>query len=119
MPAASRLNLLRAHYTTGENLDNNLGKPTGQSDAITWPELAGLFRRRDLAAVDRYLAVLQQHGVTCLRLLLAPFDTFWMWLHWSRHPYNRWRGGPCADRSERLLCRETAAKLLPCRCPRL
>jgi hypothetical protein len=122
--------------------------PIGQNDAVTWPDLAGLFRRRDLAAVDRYLVSLQQHGVTCLRLmleyahtdyrhlerpvgkfqpnmvrlwddllpmcarrglrlLLTPFDTFWMWLHWSRHPYNHQRGGPCADRSELLLCRET------------
>jgi hypothetical protein len=122
--------------------------PIGQNDAITWPELAGLFRRRDLAAVDDYLVLLQQHGVTCLRLmleyaqsdyrhlerpvgkfqpnmvrlwddllamcarrglrvLLTPFDTFWMWQHWTRHPYSRQRGGPCADRSQMLLCRDT------------
>jgi len=106
--------------------------PVGQNDAITWPELEGLFRRRDLASVERYLAYLASHGVTCLRLmleyaqgrhrflerpvgtfrpsmvqlwddlfalserhglrlLLTPFDTFWMFLHWRHHPYNKRR----------------------------
>ncbi|WP_267379105.1 MULTISPECIES: hypothetical protein [unclassified Sphingomonas] len=44
--------------------------PIGQNDAITWPELAPLFRRRDLAAVERHLAWLVEHGVTCLRLMV-------------------------------------------------
>jgi mannan endo-1,4-beta-mannosidase len=44
--------------------------PVGQNDAITWPELAPLFRRKDLAAVERHLAHLAAHGVTCLRLML-------------------------------------------------
>ncbi len=110
--------------------------PIGQNDAITWPELEGLFRRKDIGAVDRHLAWLASHGVTCLRvmieyaqvrhrylekpvgrfvpamvqlwddllalcerhglrLLLTPFDTFWMYLHWRHHPYNRKNGGPC------------------------
>ena len=117
--------------------------PIGQNDAITWPELEGLFRRRDLPAVDRHLAWLARHGVTCLRLmaeysqvrhrylerpvgrfvpamvqlwddmialcerhrlrlLLTPFDTFWMYLHWHHHPYNRKNGGPCARPAEWL-----------------
>jgi mannan endo-1,4-beta-mannosidase len=44
--------------------------PIGQNDAITWPELEGLFRRRDLPAVEHYLRHLRDHGVTCLRLML-------------------------------------------------
>ena len=44
--------------------------PIGENDAITWPTLAGLFRRRDLAAVERHLFRLRAHGVTCLRLML-------------------------------------------------
>src|SRR5690606_15354837 len=44
--------------------------PIGQNDAITWPELAGLFRRRDLPAVERHLHWLKAHGVTCLRLMM-------------------------------------------------
>lgn len=118
--------------------------PIGQNDAVTWPELAGAFRRRDMAGVERYFQLLQASGVTVLRLmleynhgrhryferptgvfqpnmvrlwddlielcerfglrlLLTPYDTFWMWLHWSAHPYNCLNGGPCADRSQWLL----------------
>ncbi|UOQ70054.1 hypothetical protein [Hymenobacter cellulosilyticus] len=119
--------------------------PIGQNDAVTWPDFASLFRRRDIAAVDRHLAWLAAHGVTCLRfmleycqtenrylerpvghfqpnmvrlwddlfalcqrhglrLLLTPYDTFWMWRRWARHPYNQALGGPCQRRSQWLLC---------------
>ena len=44
--------------------------PIGQNDAISWPELAPLFRRRDLAAVERHLIGLRASGVTCMRLML-------------------------------------------------
>lgn len=44
--------------------------PIGHNDAISWPELAGLFRRRDLPGVRRHLQWLKTHGVTCLRLML-------------------------------------------------
>ncbi|WP_375421897.1 hypothetical protein [uncultured Sphingomonas sp.] len=119
--------------------------PIGYNDAVTWPELAGLFRRRDLPAVERHLEWLKAHGVTCIRLmleychhehrylekpvgrfvpnmvrlwddlfamlervgmrvLLTPYDTFFMWIRWRDHPYNRKNGGPCARRSEWLTC---------------
>ncbi|UOQ50829.1 hypothetical protein [Hymenobacter cellulosivorans] len=122
--------------------------PIGQNDAVTWPDFAGLFRHRDLAAVDRHLAWLAAQGVTCLRfmleycqtenrylerpaghfqpnmvrlwdnlfalcakhglrLLLTPYDTFWMWRRWAHHPYNQGRGGPCRRRSQWLLCPAT------------
>lgn len=42
-----------------------------------------------------------------MRLLLTPVDTFWMWLRWKHHPYNKKNGGPCAKRSEWLICQET------------
>jgi mannan endo-1,4-beta-mannosidase len=121
--------------------------PIGQNDAITWPELAGAFRRRDLPSVEQYFAQLQASGVTVLRLmleychtehrhlerplgvfqpnmvrlwddlfalceryglrlLLTPYDTFWMWLHWHQHPYNKANGGICADRGQWLLSKE-------------
>jgi hypothetical protein len=121
--------------------------PIGQNDAITWPELAGLFRRRDLPAVERHLRWLKAHGVTCLRLmleycqtehrylekpvgrfvpamvqlwddlfalaekvglriLLTPYDTFFMWTRWQYHPYNRRNGGPCGSRRQWLICPE-------------
>ncbi len=122
--------------------------PIGQNDAISWVELEGLFRRRDLAGVERHLRWLKAHGVTCLRLmleyaqvrhryiekpagrfvpamvqlwddlfamceriglriLLTPVDTFWTWLHWRHHPWNKANGGPCASPAETLLCGET------------
>lgn len=118
--------------------------PVGQNEAISWDELAGLFRRRDLSGVEAHLRHLVDHGVTCLRLmleyaqvrhryierplgqfvpamvrlwddlfglcekvglriLLTPFDTFWMWLHWRHHPYNQRNGGPLAGPSRFLL----------------
>ncbi len=122
--------------------------PIGQNDAITWPDLQGLFRRKNLKAAEDYLLYLKAHGVTCLRLmleycqtenrylerpvgrfqpnmvklwddlfflcekhglriLLTPFDTFWMWLRWKKHPYNKVLGGPCARRNQWLLCPDT------------
>jgi hypothetical protein len=124
--------------------------PIGQNDAISWPELEPLFRRRDAPAVERHLCWLRDHGVTCLRLmleyaqvrhryiekpagrfvpamvqlwddlfalcervglriLLTPLDTFWMWIHWRHHPWNRANGGPLAHMSQALLCGETRA----------
>ena len=126
--------------------------PIGQNDAVTWPELNGLFRRRDIATAERYLAMLAQHGVTCLRLmleysetrfrylekpvgcfqpnmvqlwddlfalcekhgmriLLTPYDTFWMWLKWKHHPYSKLKGGPCDKRSQWLLCKDTRSAI--------
>ncbi|MEO5995334.1 MAG: hypothetical protein ABIN89_01470 [Chitinophagaceae bacterium] len=121
--------------------------PIGQNDAITWPELAGAYRRKDLASVDAYFSMLTRHGVNCLRLmleycqdgnrylekpvgyfkpnmirmwddifslcekyslrvLLTPYDTFWMWRRWSDHPYNIINNGVCSKRSQWLLCPE-------------
>ena len=118
--------------------------PIGQNDAITWPELAGLFRQRDLPGVERHLRWLKDSGVTCLRLmleygqgehrylekpagrfvpnmvrlwddlfdllervglrvLLTPYDTFFLWIRWRHHPYNRRHGGPSACRKDWLL----------------
>ena len=44
--------------------------PVGHNEAITWPPLEGLFRRRDLSAVEAHLRFLVDSGVTCLRLML-------------------------------------------------
>jgi hypothetical protein len=121
--------------------------PIGQNDAIDWPELSGLLRRRDLATATTYLDMLREHGVTVLRLmmeyaqftthyleqpighfrpemvqlwddlftmceqrglriLLTPYDTFWMWEAWDDHPYNRKNGGPCETTHEWLTNRK-------------
>ena len=42
-----------------------------------------------------------------LRLLLTPFDTFFLWNRWKHHPYNRANGGPCASRRKLLVCPAT------------
>jgi mannan endo-1,4-beta-mannosidase len=122
--------------------------PVGHNDAITWPELAGLFRRRDVEGVERHLRSLKAAGITCIRLmleycqtehryierpagvfppnmvrlwddlfamcervgiyvLLTPFDTFFTWIRWKNHPYNKRNGGPCSDRSALLACSST------------
>ncbi len=122
--------------------------PIGQNDAISWRELNPLFGRKDVPAVEAYLKLLADHGVTTMRLmleyaqvrsryfetrpgkwsrnvvqfwddlfalceqygiriLLTPFDTFWMWLKFKYHPYNRKRGGMLQHPSKLLLCRET------------
>ncbi|WP_181885105.1 glycoside hydrolase 5 family protein [Pontibacter diazotrophicus] len=122
--------------------------PIGQNDAITWPDFANAFRRKDLKQVEDHLAWLSEHGVTCLRfmleyaqtenryferpagtfspnmvrlwddlfelcgkyklrILLTPVDTFWMWIRWKHHPYNKKNGGPCSDRPQWLLCTDT------------
>ena len=44
--------------------------PIGQNDAISWPDLEGLFRRKDMAAVKRHLRWIKAHGVNTLRLML-------------------------------------------------
>jgi hypothetical protein len=126
--------------------------PIGQNDAVNWPELNGLFRRRDLAGVEAHLRWLKAHGVTCLRLmleycqgehryierpvgkfsanmvrlwddlfellekvglhvLLTPYDTFFMWVRWRDHPYNRKNGGPAASRRTLLTCPDTRAAI--------
>ena len=129
--------------------------PVGQNDAITWPELRGLFRGRDLPGVEAHLRWLAEHGVTCLRLmleyaqvrhrylerpigtmvpamvklwdtlfalcervglrvLLTPFDTFWMWRHWKWHPYNLRHGG-CLRHPSQLLTSPAARAAIKAR----
>ena len=53
------------HHQHGETCT-----PIRQNDAVNWPELNGLWRRRDLPAVARHLRWLADHGVTVLRLIL-------------------------------------------------
>jgi mannan endo-1,4-beta-mannosidase len=122
--------------------------PVGHNDAITWPTLRGLFRRKDLASVEAYLRRMAASGVTCLRVMLeyaqvrhrylerpvghfvpamvqlwddlvalceetgirlqlTPVDTFWTWLKWEHHPFNRRNGGPLDHPSRMLVCPET------------
>lgn len=60
---------------------------------------AGVFKPAMVQLWDDLFALAERYG---LRLLLTPFDTFWMWRRWKRHPYNRSNGGPCAAPGELL-----------------
>lgn len=65
---------------------------------------AGSFVPRTVQALDDLVALCRANG---LRLLLTPFDTFFTWLRWDRHPYNRANGGPCDSRERLLTCPAT------------
>ncbi|GLU51429.1 hypothetical protein [Dyadobacter frigoris] len=133
-------------YFVDEKGDN--WTPIGQNDAIIWPDLEGLFKRKNIKAVEGYFAFLAAHGVNCLRImleycqtenryferpagrfqpnmvqlwddlfelcekyklriLLTPFDTFWMDKRWKYHPYNVANNGPCKRKSQWLTSPET------------
>jgi mannan endo-1,4-beta-mannosidase len=50
---------------------------------------------------DDLIGLCRQFG---LRVLLTPFDTFFMRRRWRWHPYNRVNGGPCAFPTQLLTC---------------
>ncbi|PQV62932.1 mannan endo-1,4-beta-mannosidase [Abditibacterium utsteinense] len=124
----------------------------GFNDAITWPGLSGLFRRRDVAGVRLYLQDLKAHGINTLRLmleynhregryferpagefnpamvrlwddlfalceelelriLLTPWDTYWMGYRWKRYPYNAENGGPAHEKKS-VFTDEAVTQLL-------
>ena len=61
---------------------------------------AGVFNPRVVRLWDDLFDQCRRLG---LRVLLTPFDTFWTWIHWSRHPYNRRLGGPLDTPARMLL----------------
>jgi hypothetical protein len=67
-------------------------------------EPAGTFNPDMVTLWDDMFALCEKAG---MRILLTPYDTFWMWINWEWHPYNRDNGGPCADRARLLLCKDT------------
>lgn len=68
----------------------------------------GTFVPRMVQLWDDLFAMCERLG---LRILLTPFDTYWTWLHWRRHPYNRDNGGVLDHPSRLLLCRQTRAAI--------
>jgi hypothetical protein len=64
----------------------------------------GKWSRNVVQFWDDLFALCEKHG---LRILLTPFDTFWMWVKFKHHPYNRKHGGTLEHPSKALLCRET------------
>ncbi len=65
---------------------------------------AGRYVPAMLTLWDDLFAMCERVG---MRILLTPFDTFWMWLRWDWHPYNVRNGGPLRHPSEILLCGAT------------
>ena len=65
---------------------------------------AGRWSTGMVAYWDDLFALCEKYGI---RVLLTPFDTFWMWIRFKHHPYNRRLGGPLEHPSQTLLCRET------------
>ena len=131
-----------------ETLDGQPFLFIGFNDAVSWPSLSGLYRRKDVASADAYLEGLAEQGVTILRLmleyahfdshllekpvgtfnphmvqfwddllgrcerlglrvLLTPWDTFWMSRRWHKHPYNVHNGGPAHTPQDFFLNEET------------
>ncbi len=64
---------------------------------------AGTFAPRMVRLWDDLFALCETHG---LRILLTPFDTFWMWLHFRHHPYAKANGGPLDHPSRALVSPE-------------
>jgi hypothetical protein len=50
--------------------------PIGQNDAITWPELNGLFRRKDMVSAERYLSMLLSLTPKCAKYLIMKHTMF-------------------------------------------
>jgi mannan endo-1,4-beta-mannosidase len=64
------------------------------------------FNPRMVRTWDQLIALAERYN---LRLLLTPFDTFWMWKRWRHHPYNAANGGPCS--SQRVLLTSPVARM--------
>lgn len=97
---ASHLEMLAAHGITCIRL--MLEYCRGEHRYFEQP--VGRFKPRMVQYWDDLFQLCERFG---LRMLLTPFDTFWMWIRWRYHPYNTTNGGPCRKRSRLLLCRET------------
>ena len=65
---------------------------------------AGRWSPAMVAYWDDLFTLCEKYGI---RVLLTPFDTFWMWIRFRHHPYNRRLGGPLEHPSQALLCRGT------------
>jgi mannan endo-1,4-beta-mannosidase len=70
----------------------------------------GTFNPKVVRTWDRLFALAERYAV---RLLLTPFDTFWMWKRWRRHPYRRIDSTPI--RREQLLASPAARQALKAR----
>jgi mannan endo-1,4-beta-mannosidase len=96
----SYLSMLRSHGVTVLRLMLEYS----EGDGYLLENPCGNFVPEVIQFWDDFIPVCERAG---MRLLLTPYDTFWMWDRWEPHPYSRRNGGPCADRGRLLLCTET------------
>ncbi|REA63664.1 hypothetical protein DSL64_04300 [Dyadobacter luteus] len=59
----------------------------------------GRFQPNMVRFWDDMFALCEKYSI---RLLITPFDTFWMARRWRYHPYNKRLGGPCASKYQWL-----------------
>ena len=69
---------------------------------------AGVWSPNVVRFWDDLFALCEQEG---MRILVTPFDTFWMWLKFKHHPYSGVRGGPLDQPSRALLSKGTRAAM--------
>jgi hypothetical protein len=59
----------------------------------------GTFNPTVVRFFDHLFSICRRYGI---RILLTPFDTYWMWIRFEKHPYFSGNGGPCPDRRHML-----------------
>ena len=64
---------------------------------------AGRFNPHVVSFWDQLVQICERTG---MRLMLTPFDTYWMWIKWRHHPYNSANGGPIGSPSTMLVSKE-------------
>jgi mannan endo-1,4-beta-mannosidase len=72
-----------------------------QSKSRYFERPIGRWNPRMVQLWDDLLGMCERAG---LRVLLTPFDTYWTWVKWKHHPYNRANGGVLDEPSRMLLC---------------
>lgn len=64
----------------------------------------GTFNPGQVAWIDNYVRLARKHDI---KLMLTPWDTFWMSHRWDINPYNIKNGGPVDKRVDFITKRET------------
>lgn len=101
--AEEYLRMLRSH---GVNVLRMMLESAGRPMEFIENPL-GTWNPETLRFWDRFLPLCERHGMT---VLITPWDTFWMNQPWTRSPYNRANGGPCATPRD-FLTDPTARRL--------
>ncbi len=71
-----------------------------ETEAFFFEHPAGQVRPAMVQLWDDLFDLVEAAG---LRVLLTPMDTYFHWVRWDIHPYNRANGGPCPDRTSLMV----------------